>query len=465
MALFTDKLFTENVVSRFRSDTRIVKALTYIDDKKNTRQIKLLTFQEFKQWYTPAEEKRSTRIMRKTPLDRFKTTFTRDIKERFLRNDLADRMVIRDLASGVCQGIGPEYGRNTVRQLLLKTSTFDVLIAVDAFYLQIDRARRTATVLTHKLQHVLGFVIAQLGECKDKPLTYSINLICSKPVKGVKIGGIVLLGAFVYCIKNSTSTTINKDEGILELAGGYTNMSGFISYTKMGFRKDLTLSGATCFEDYNNLPMSVDISQFDDDEIIERAAGMSRPVITLDFDDSGLYNAGKMIPEDKTKLMLLNNLKYKLNINPILNTDDLNKKDERELLDEYFKIGLVDDVDHGVFYDIPIIQQTIEADIQALLRGDPPPALSTFPPPALSRNLSIPLPPALARNLSIPLPPALARNLSRPSPRAASAGGKKNKNPYNINENDKKQVKEKNETYKKNRRIECRRSRKRFRFF
>ena len=257
----------------------------------------------------------------------------------------------------------------------------------------------------------MGFVIAELGECKKHPLTYSINLICSRSVNGAKIGSIVLLGAFIYCIKNSASTTINKDEGILELAGGYRNMPGFISYTKMGFIKDLNLYGTNCFESYELLPMKVNIKKLDNKEIIDRAAGLSRPIITIDQDNSGLFNARKdMTPKDKQKLSLLNNIKFKLDISNDLMID-LEDSDESRLLDDYKRRS----------NDVNEIQENIDNDIIGILY----PAASTKlskKSPARSKKLSKKSPffhPALSKKLSKKSPffhPALSKKLSKKSP-------------------------------------------------
>lgn len=70
--------------------------------------------------------------------------------------------------------------------------------------------------------------------------------------------------------------------GILELAGGYTNINGFFSYSKMGFKKDLSLFDGKCFKDYGNLPMSVDLNKLEYDKIITLASGTEK---LTDFGD------------------------------------------------------------------------------------------------------------------------------------------------------------------------------------
>jgi hypothetical protein len=131
---------------------------------------------------------------------------------------------------------------------------------------------------------------------------------------GASIKGSILLGAFLYCIKNSAF----RQEGILELAGGYSNIQGFISYTKMGFNKDLSLYDPVkhvCFWDIKNLPMSCDISTINNETIINRAGERERRVVTPIEDDSGIYSAGKIDPSIQYRLILCNDLLYRIQLN------------------------------------------------------------------------------------------------------------------------------------------------------
>lgn len=267
-------LFTAALIEPFRSNPQIRQALNGNH---------LLHFEEFKDWYLPQP------------------------------SPLQEAQVIGDLATIACEGnIGPVYIQRLVQSLSDGRADFDILIVVDSRY----EESREGIPVTDKLKHVIGFVIAELGECKDKPNVYSINLICTRTVGNASIKSLVLLGAFEFCIKNSISGNVNTDEGILELADGYINMPGFISYTKMGFKKTEELSGATCFTDYNNLPMRVDLTRLTNDEIIARAAGW-RPTITPEEDDSGLFNA-RVSPDDQRTAIRLNNIVYKLTIDPTI---------------------------------------------------------------------------------------------------------------------------------------------------
>jgi hypothetical protein len=158
-----------------------------------------------------------------------------------------------------------------------------------------------------KFDAICGFIITEQGECNTKPLVYSINLICASA--GIK--SLLMLGAYLFCIKNSPHVV---QEGILELAWGYINMSGFISYTKMGFDKDLTMD---CLSPIDNLPMTVNIDRLTNDTIIHRACGQyRREVENITEDDSGLYNIAsapvKLSPSQRNRLEICNNLLYKI---------------------------------------------------------------------------------------------------------------------------------------------------------
>ena len=127
-----------------------------------------------------------------------------------------------------------------------------------------------------------------------KPADYTINLICSRSkVEYKKYGrrvanrerlrAAILLGAYMYCAKKR-----DQDIGLLELADGYKNVSGFFSYSKMGFVKDLSLFGRRCFRDHANLPMSVRLDRYTYDNIIDYASGEQK--LTYIQDDEGLID-------------------------------------------------------------------------------------------------------------------------------------------------------------------------------
>jgi len=304
-------LFTDENIEIFRNEPRIQQGLNGII---------LMNCQEFEEWFEP-QDRKSIRLeeaaikkgeeekleLRRADSLEFKTSISKEILKQ-----LAVEVCGIDPKTGATR-IGEEYGETAVENL--EFSNFDLLVAVDS--LEYNTAGTTETITKRKLANVVGFIIAEKGECHRKPHVWSVNLICTrKKANGSTVKGIILLGAFIYCIKNSPDRT-EVQEGILELAKGYKNTAGFISYTKMGFNKDLTLFGVNrrgenCFHDFTNLPMSVNIRDLDNETILNRIVELERRRVTDEEDDSGIYNAGKMDPSLQQRLIVLNDLLYKL---------------------------------------------------------------------------------------------------------------------------------------------------------
>ena len=291
-------LFTRQTLDGYRNDPRVIDAL---------RGIKLLNLAEFNNWYN-LEPRRSERI---TATASNKDLYIRQIIDAEIK--IIAEQVLLELANTVCidpktgsPAIGDAYGRNTIENLIRRNNTFDILVAVKDFTPSPTNTTKWSEV---KLNHIVGFIIAEYGECRNQPDVWSVNLICTTTINNnASIKGILLLGAFLYCIKNSN----NVQKGILELAGGYSNISGFISYTKIGFNKDLSLYDANCFYDFNNLPMMADVDTMDDEQIITRATDRERRI--YNDEDSGLYNAGKIDLSVQRDLILCNNLLYKVQL-------------------------------------------------------------------------------------------------------------------------------------------------------
>jgi hypothetical protein len=136
--------------------------------------------------------------------------------------------------------------------------------------------------------NVLGFIVAELGECAKEPNVYAVNLICSQSGLGK-----LLLGACLYCIKYNDD--VSEKRCILELAHAYKNTPGFFMYTKLGFNLDdnLTEKEGVCFFDYLHLPMSVTLNgdKFTQQYFVDM-------MVRSDFkqadvnDSSGIYELG-----------------------------------------------------------------------------------------------------------------------------------------------------------------------------
>ena len=218
-----------------------------------------------------------------------------------------------------------------------------MLVALQADYESVNRIGRTETVSQRKLEKVVAFIIVELGECIKKPNTISVNLICGKSsIPQFKAS--ILLGAYLYCIKK----TRYDQEGILELAGGYTNPSGFMSYTKLGFNYDKTLYGVNCFDAFENLPMSVNLVKMSPETIINLVGEVTTRRIDNTDDPTMLYKLKGFKDSKKNELLLLQNISnilYRLELNGpealILYTDQLPATNpelnqiERQLISQY----------------------------------------------------------------------------------------------------------------------------------
>jgi hypothetical protein len=260
MSLF-DKHFEK--LKEFREDPRMVKAL---------KNYTILSKNEFLNWFTPAPEPTRSRT-------------TDKIKE-------ANSKLVNEILSKVCVQkirIGHGYARSSLSRVMPKRvhenvppdnkydketqmiradydfdhsieGKFDLIVAVDKEILE-----KSSATTEEKIKAVVSFLITELGECKKKPNTISVNLICSR-------GGVSatqMLGAMLYCIKVDTKY---DQEAILELAGSYTNIPGFISYSRIGFDRDETLFGNDCFPEIDLLPMSVNIDFLEPNDIINYAS-------------------------------------------------------------------------------------------------------------------------------------------------------------------------------------------------
>jgi hypothetical protein len=272
----------------------------------------LLTANEYIDWTT--QKVRQSDRLTGEPSVMMRRQYSSDLRQKLSKE------ILQNLSQYVCldenkdPAINKDYGQSAIERLFTNTHEFDILVAVDSEYMNIS-SQPSKQFTIAQMDHVLGFIIVELGECQDRPDVWSINLICSRPnSRGLQIKSGLLLGAYQYCIKSKNIL----QEGILELAGGYTNTSGFFAYTKMGFFKDLNLSGTTCFEDYNNLPMRVDLTSITMNDVINQATDTVRRIVTDCQDDSQIFTAG--IPsglyskQDQKDLGLYNNLYYKVEV-------------------------------------------------------------------------------------------------------------------------------------------------------
>ena len=305
--------------------------------------ITLLNKAEFMTWMQPDVVEQSPRIKKK---NKNKPKYAEGHADEIDKVNEINTGILQGLASEVCSNINEDYGMAAMDLIINDIDEVDILVAVKDFDKPIIGA--TQTVANKKIAKIVGFIIVEHGECESKPDLFCVNLICVKPGSG--FNGKILMGAYLFCIKNSGAS---EKYGILELANGYANIGGFISYMKMGFKPDLTLSNPGCFEDYNNLPMTHDTSSMSQQEIVKYATNVEEiePV-----DDSGtfqIYEHFKTLTKEQkeslksqlTRFLLLNNLLYKSQITDgfeNLNNPDYKyelKVDERELFVEMILVN------------------------------------------------------------------------------------------------------------------------------
>jgi hypothetical protein len=215
------------------------------------------------------------------------------------------------IANSVCENkIDNEYTAKSMKNVM-ESPKFDVLVILAPHWEKLKRDEfktKPELSIDKKSRHILGFVIVEKGECRKMPTTYSIQLICTRSktdfkqysydamnkVPRERSKAAILLGAYLYCGK-----VYGQTHGILELADGYTNISGFFAYSKQGFVKDVSLFGSNCFPSYENLPMSVDLSKYSYPQIITNAVGGLKSEDIQD--DTGII---KMVPKSKKQVEL-----------------------------------------------------------------------------------------------------------------------------------------------------------------
>ena len=297
------QIFTPDNIGRFCSDPRIVSALNgYV----------LLTRDEFLEWMKPPAIRHSERLE------------YRDEEEENVTNTYSE--LLQNMPIDVCEGITEDYGQAQMDNITMEDDNYDILVAVQSDYKSVNTFTRTGHLTRQKLAKIVGFIITEIGECKRLPRTVSVKLICAK--KGT-IKGSLLMGAYFDAIKNSDY----DQEGILELARGYLNVSGFLSYTNMGFNKNTTLFGEDCFDDFRTLQMSIDLSEIDRDIIIGLASGSIKHPRAGATDDTGIYELYKRkilpIPEE---LLACNNLLLKAELDPRKLIEEFKNADSEECL-------------------------------------------------------------------------------------------------------------------------------------
>jgi len=255
----------------------------------------LKTYDEFMEWWNDYPE---------IPNTRNKSKYIKEIEKTFAR-----------IFTYKCTDVNELYIYDDI-QSLSDDSNFDALFAVNLKTdINPNKFWNVPDYQKDKSKSVGGFIIVQKGECKRLPGSvssfddvYSVNLICTNNVKGQ-----LLLGAYLFILKTAPKAQV----AILELAGGYTNIPGFISYSKLGFKKDTGLYGNNCFMSLSNLPMSKYLMNETPENIIKTVVG-DVSIVHLQYirDILNFYKSNKDNHENQQKLSVLLNILYRMELQP-----------------------------------------------------------------------------------------------------------------------------------------------------
>ena len=214
-----------------------------------------------------------------------------------------------------------------------KKNNYDILFAIDTqIEIRSDDVDQ-ALILADKSNAIVGVIVVERGECIESPKSWCVKVICVKP-NSVK--GSLLMGACLYCIKANPS--INQ-ECLLELVGGYKNLSAFYSYTGLGFLRDDSLWNELCFDTKECIPMRADLSETSQGDIINKVLGRG-PKFMLDInaDPSGLWNRKCYVLQNKDnevlkEILTISNLMLRLTLWE--NIDRPGYSDEKALYNSY----------------------------------------------------------------------------------------------------------------------------------
>jgi hypothetical protein len=174
--------------------------------------------------------------------------------------------IYKQLSTKLCGGLDPTYQREALERAL-KGGDFDIVLVAHT------ATMRHGVAVGDRIKAVVGFIILQKGECVKRRKAFCVKLICGT-VGGI---GTWLMGCALYCVYTARAQSRYSsidDEVLLELYMGYENLSGLITYSKLGFDKDLTLWGANCFDSELNMPMKCTLDEYPSaDAILDRMEG------------------------------------------------------------------------------------------------------------------------------------------------------------------------------------------------
>ena len=205
-----------------------------------------------------------------------------DLRSRFADAQDIEQILIPRIQQVCGAGVGKSYRENTFKDMIRK-GDYDFLAVMNA-------------------DQMMAFIVVQKGECKIHPDWWAVKLICGLTLPG---SGLFLLGAMLYAARlEAESLNMPDNKVVLELADSYNNPAGFITYSRLGFQKDLELyysekncedeDAKRCFCEDGTMPMSCELMRYSPDQFLLFMTG--RQQSSLVYDDTGMLESLSAYP-------------------------------------------------------------------------------------------------------------------------------------------------------------------------
>jgi len=281
-------LFTDKITKRFRKATRLLRRIQTkftdpVDGREKiiSKEYRILNRKELLAHIKDPRPEVGSRATAQMIVD---TASRAEIKAQDYKareQDLLQQLL--HLNAFMCEKqVNRGYTKNSTTNSL-NTEDYDILAIVDDDLLDKPFPLIQGLTNSHEINTIVGFIIAQRGECPKYDKGYVVNLICTR-AQGISK---FLLGGYLYAIKSNRHLL---QYGILELAGAFGNLDGFCAYGNLGFVLDpdiftpeideahlpreiklIESTNMTRCLNYSSdmLPMSVNLSQYENlDDII-----------------------------------------------------------------------------------------------------------------------------------------------------------------------------------------------------
>ena len=208
---------------------------------------------------------------------------------------MANNLIKGILTEDICSDISPSYIQGVLTRVIEQPHNnrkYDIAFIID------PTKPKDATC-------IISLVITQRSECFRFEDAYALNLICSRKCFSC---GYILLGLYLYSILcHPTIKNVGRQNfspilltevppiyygpaiirlGLLEISGGYKNISGLCLYTKFGFSINPKLSGpsSNCFMLDSNIAMIKRFRNESSEKNDDTVANILQDLVDIDFE-------------------------------------------------------------------------------------------------------------------------------------------------------------------------------------